>query len=81
MDMMTMQEKMMKGPKTAEKKQMMKDMSQMKEKMQQMMSKPMDMKCMVIRSRKKMRAKNQKKQNPPRLLRINIKMTSNGMLL
>jgi hypothetical protein len=49
MDMMTMQEKMMKGPKTAEKKQMMKDMAQMKERMQKMMSMPsmsMDMACM-----------------------------------
>jgi hypothetical protein len=46
MDMMTMQEKMMKGPKAAEKKQMMKDMAQMKEKMQKKMSMPMDMKCM-----------------------------------
>src|ERR1035437_5430501 len=43
MDMMNMQEKMMKGPKAAEKKQMMKDMTQMKEKMQKMMSMPMDM--------------------------------------
>ena len=43
MDMMNMQEKMMKGPKAAEKKQMMKDMAQMKEKMQKMMSMPMDM--------------------------------------
>ena len=46
MDMMTMQEKIIKGPKAAEKKQMMKDMAQMKEKMQKMMSMPMDMKCM-----------------------------------
>jgi len=46
MDMMNMQEKMIKGPKAAEKKQMMKDMEQMKEKMQKMMSMPMDMKCM-----------------------------------
>ena len=46
MDMMTMQEKMIKGPKAAEKKQMMKDMEQMKEKMQKMMAMPMDMKCM-----------------------------------
>ena len=37
MDMMTMQEKMMKGPKAAEKKEMMKDMAQMKEKMQKKM--------------------------------------------
>jgi hypothetical protein len=43
MGMMDMQEKMMKGPKAAEKKQMMKDMAQMKEKMQRMMSMPMDM--------------------------------------
>jgi hypothetical protein len=43
MDMMNMQEKMMKGPKAAEKKQMMKDMAQMKEKMQKIMSMPMDM--------------------------------------
>jgi hypothetical protein len=43
MDMMNMQEKMMKGPKAAEKKQMMKDMAQMKEKMQNMMSMPMEM--------------------------------------
>ena len=43
MDMMNMQEKMMKGPKVAEKKQMMKDMAQMKEKMKKMMSMPMDM--------------------------------------
>ena len=43
MDMLDMQEKMMKGPKAAEKKQMMKDMAQMKEKMQKMMSMPMDM--------------------------------------
>ncbi len=42
-DMMTVQEKMMKGPKAAEKRQMMKDMAQMKEKMQKMMSMPMDM--------------------------------------
>jgi hypothetical protein len=42
MGMMNMQEKMMKGPKAAEKKQMMKDMAQMKEKMQKMMM-PMDM--------------------------------------
>ncbi len=34
MGMMDMQEKMIKGPKAAEKKQMMKDMTQMKEKMQ-----------------------------------------------
>ena len=32
MEMMNMQEKMMKGPKAAEKKRMMKDMAQMKEK-------------------------------------------------
>jgi hypothetical protein len=43
MNMMNMQEKMMKGPKAAEKKQMMKDMAQMKEKMQKMMSMHMDM--------------------------------------
>ena len=43
MGMMNMQEKMMKGPKAAEKKQMMKDMAQMKEKMQKMMSMHMDM--------------------------------------
>ena len=43
MEMMNMQEKMMKGPKAAEKKQMMKDMAQMKEKMQKMMSMPMPM--------------------------------------
>ncbi|MDI6742883.1 MAG: hypothetical protein QMD11_09090 [Smithella sp.] len=43
MDMMTMQEKIMKGPKAAEKKQMMKNMAQMKEKMQMMMSMPMAM--------------------------------------
>ncbi len=43
MDMMNMQEKMMKGPKAAEKKQMMKDMAQMKEKMQKIMSMSMDM--------------------------------------
>src|SRR4030066_985534 len=42
MGMMNMQEKMMKGPKAAEKKQMMKDMAQMKEKMQKMMSMNMD---------------------------------------
>ena len=36
MGMMDMQEKMIKGPKAAEKKQMMKDMTQMKEKMQKM---------------------------------------------
>jgi hypothetical protein len=46
MDMMTMQEKMLQGPKAAEKKQIIKDMAQMKEKMQKMMSMPMDMKCM-----------------------------------
>jgi hypothetical protein len=46
MDMMTMQEKIIKGPKAAEKKQMMKDMEQMKEKMKIMMSMPMDMTCM-----------------------------------
>ncbi len=43
MDMMDMQEKMMQGPKAAEKKQMMKGIGQMKEKMQEMMSMPMDM--------------------------------------
>ena len=43
MEMMNMQEKMMKGPKAAEKKRMMEDMAQMKEKMQKMMSMPMDM--------------------------------------
>lgn len=43
MDMLTMQEKILKGPKAAEKKQMMKDIEQMKEKMHKMMSKPMDM--------------------------------------
>ena len=43
MEMTNMQEKMMKGPKAAEKKQMMKDMAQMKEKMQKMMSMQMDM--------------------------------------
>jgi hypothetical protein len=43
MDMMSMQEKMMKGPKASEKKQMMKDMAKMKEKMQKMMSMPMGM--------------------------------------
>lgn len=42
-DMMDMQEKMMKGPKATEKKQMMKGIGQMKEKMQEMMSMPMDM--------------------------------------
>jgi hypothetical protein len=43
MEMMDMQEKMMKGPKAAEKKQMMKDMAQMKEKMHKMMSMDMNM--------------------------------------
>jgi transketolase len=43
MDMMNMQEKMIKGPKAAEKKQTMKNIAQMKEKMQKMMSMPMDM--------------------------------------
>jgi len=43
MGMMNMQEKMMKGPKAAEKKQMMKDMAQMKEKMHKMMSMHMEM--------------------------------------
>ena len=43
MEMMNMQEKMMKGPKAIEKKQMMKDMAQMKEKMQKMMSMHMGM--------------------------------------
>ena len=43
MEMMNMQEKMMKGPKAAEKKMMMKDMAQMKEKMQKMMAMHMDM--------------------------------------
>jgi hypothetical protein len=43
MDMINMQEKMIKGPKVAEKKQMMKNMAQMKEKMQKKMSMPMDM--------------------------------------
>ena len=43
MEMMNMQEKMMKGAKAAEKKQMMKDMAQMKGKMQKMMSMHMDM--------------------------------------
>ena len=43
MEMMDMQEKMMKGPKAAEKKQMMNDMAQMKGKMRKMMSMPMDM--------------------------------------
>lgn len=43
MDMMNMQEKMLRGPKAAEKKQMMKNMAQMKDKMQKMMSMPMDM--------------------------------------
>ena len=43
MEMMNMQEKMMKGPKAAEKEQMMKDMAQMKEKMQKIMSMPVDM--------------------------------------
>ena len=43
MEMMNMQEMMMKGPKAAEKKRMMKDMGQMKEKMQKMMSMHMDM--------------------------------------
>ena len=43
MDMMNMQEKMMRGPKAAEKKQMVKGMAQMREKMQKMMSMPMDM--------------------------------------
>lgn len=43
MGMMDMQEKIMKGPKAAEKKQMMKDIAEMKEKMQKMMSMPMDM--------------------------------------
>jgi hypothetical protein len=46
MGMMNMQEKMMRGPKAAEKKRMMKDMAQMKEKMQKMMSMSMDMKGM-----------------------------------
>ena len=43
MDMMNMQEKMLKRSKAAEKKQMIMDMAQMKEKMQIMMSMPMDM--------------------------------------
>ena len=43
MEMMNMQEKMMKGPKASEKKQMMKEMAQVKEKMQKMMSMHMDM--------------------------------------
>ncbi len=43
MDMMNMQEKMIKGPKAAEKKQMLKNIVRMKEKMQKKMSRPMDM--------------------------------------
>ena len=43
MEMMNMQEKMIKGPKAVEKKRMTKDMAQMKEKMQKMMSMHMDM--------------------------------------
>ena len=43
MGMIDMQEKMMKGPKAAEKKQMMKDITQMKEKMRKMMSMDMNM--------------------------------------
>ena len=46
MEMMNMQEKMMMGPKAAEKKQMMKDMAQMKGKMQKMMSMRMGMMVM-----------------------------------
>lgn len=42
MEMMNIQEKMMKGTKAAEKKRMMKDMAQMKEKMQKMMKGTMD---------------------------------------
>jgi hypothetical protein len=43
MTMMDMQERMLKGPSGAEKKQMMQDMAQMKAKMQQMMSMQRDM--------------------------------------
>ena len=43
LDMMSMQEKIIKGSKASEKKQMKKNIVQMKEKMQMMMSKPMDM--------------------------------------
>lgn len=46
LDMMSMQEKMIKGPKAAEKKQMQKNMVQMKEKMQKMLSRPMAMRGM-----------------------------------
>jgi len=64
MDMMTMQEKMMKGPKAAEKKQMMKDMGQMKEKMQKMMSMPMEMKCMDDSQSKEVGGKEPKEAEP-----------------
>src|SRR4030043_1280939 len=43
MEMMNMQEKMMKGPNAAERKQMIKGMAQMKGKMQKMMSMHVDM--------------------------------------
>ena len=64
MDMMDMQEKMMKGPKAAEKKQMMMDMGQMKEKMQMMMSMPMEMKCMDDSQSKEVEGKELKKTEP-----------------
>lgn len=43
LDMMSMQEKMIRGPKAVEKKQMQQNMVQMKEKMQKMLSRSMDM--------------------------------------
>ena len=64
MDLMNMQEKMMKGPKAAEKKQMMMDMSQMKEKMQKMMSMPMDMKCMDDSQSKEVGGQEPEKAEP-----------------
>jgi hypothetical protein len=64
MGMMNMQEKMMKGPKAAEKKQMMKDMAQMKEKMQKMMSMPMDMPGMDDSQSKEVGGKDPKNAEP-----------------
>src|SRR5450756_488889 len=64
MEMMNMQEKMMKGPKAAEKKQMMKDMAQMKEKMQKMMSMPMDMTGMDDSQSKEVEGKGPEKIEP-----------------
>jgi hypothetical protein len=63
MEMMDMQEKMLKGPKAVEKKQMMKDMAHMKEKMQKMMSMDMNMPGMKMSGTQSKEAEGKEPKN------------------